>query len=586
MSTHTARPAAAPETPFYVWEVPGQVSIQLHFDVIDRILPEVMRGFGALPRRGAEVGGLLIGRVLQQSPLLVSIEDYEPIPCEYLTGPSYRMSARDLQKLEESLEQWHDRPLSVVGWFRSHTRKDLFLDEHDWQLIQRYFSHPNQVVLAVKPFATRSSIGGFFYWDDGQMRLDAPHSQFPFNRRELGGGDPMKPESTAVPRHAEHQAPPPVPKPPAPPPAPKPVAPPPAPLTELRTEPPPRPRLHVTLQPANIGISDDTTMVLRSPDIEPRAATAPPRFESAATRYEVAPPEPPPPPPPPPASLELPELPNPVSKAYGESLDAGDIGRQPVLLPAQPALRYLAIAVALLAIVGGTLIYRALSGPPEVPAPASALPLRLSIQQMGRQMDVTWDRESPSIQAAKRGVLEIEDGATRQQLALTAAQLRNGLVRYTRVTDQVNLKLEVFATETSSVTESTRVVAPGTEPVQAPLEVSQTPAATQPRPPVTPPAAREPGPESANANPSASTSYNNTITKDREPPVSVEVTAEAPQRSRKGERRSSRGSSRRRSVPAPAPVEESEPVTTTPVQPASAITTDTPRDVARPPRRR
>ena len=42
--------------PYYVWEVPGKlISIQLHFDVVDRMLQEVMRGFGSLPRRGRRV---------------------------------------------------------------------------------------------------------------------------------------------------------------------------------------------------------------------------------------------------------------------------------------------------------------------------------------------------------------------------------------------------------------------------------------------------------------------------------------------------------------------------------------------------
>src|SRR5580698_10036098 len=49
--------------PYYVWEVPDKkISIQLHFDVIDRMSPEILRGFGALKRRGAEVGGILLGR--------------------------------------------------------------------------------------------------------------------------------------------------------------------------------------------------------------------------------------------------------------------------------------------------------------------------------------------------------------------------------------------------------------------------------------------------------------------------------------------------------------------------------------------
>src|SRR5690348_7637215 len=91
------RSAAVSGLPFYLWEVPGKpVSIQLHFDVIDRLTPEILRGLGALKRRGAEVGGLLLGRTEPGSPRKITIEDFEPVPTEYLTGPSYNLSARDL----------------------------------------------------------------------------------------------------------------------------------------------------------------------------------------------------------------------------------------------------------------------------------------------------------------------------------------------------------------------------------------------------------------------------------------------------------------------------------------------------------
>ena len=57
METRTQDPAG-----YYVWEVPGQpVIVHLRLDVVDRLAAEVMRGFGAVPKRGAEVGGVLIG---------------------------------------------------------------------------------------------------------------------------------------------------------------------------------------------------------------------------------------------------------------------------------------------------------------------------------------------------------------------------------------------------------------------------------------------------------------------------------------------------------------------------------------------
>src|SRR4051812_29648143 len=88
----------------YLWEIPGKpLSVQLRFDVIDRLSPEILRGLGALKRRGAEVGGLLLGRVEPGSPDKVTIEDFEPVPSEYLTGPSYNLSPNDLAAFEASI---------------------------------------------------------------------------------------------------------------------------------------------------------------------------------------------------------------------------------------------------------------------------------------------------------------------------------------------------------------------------------------------------------------------------------------------------------------------------------------------------
>ena len=62
--------------PYYVWEVPDKkISIQLHYDVIDRMSPDILRGLGALKRRGAEVGGILLGDSEDGAVRTVTIED-------------------------------------------------------------------------------------------------------------------------------------------------------------------------------------------------------------------------------------------------------------------------------------------------------------------------------------------------------------------------------------------------------------------------------------------------------------------------------------------------------------------------------
>src|SRR5712691_10584664 len=85
---------------YYVWEVEGQpVTIHMHLEVVDRLGPEIMRGFGAVPKRGAEVGGLLLGAIErsteQHQQTIVRIEDFEPVACDYKRGPSHLLTEED-----------------------------------------------------------------------------------------------------------------------------------------------------------------------------------------------------------------------------------------------------------------------------------------------------------------------------------------------------------------------------------------------------------------------------------------------------------------------------------------------------------
>jgi hypothetical protein len=70
---------------------------------------------------------------------------------------------------------------SVVGFFRSHTRRELVFDEEDQAVAGEFFSNPNHVFLLVKPFAFKPCLGGFFFWENGQI-AKASYRQFPFKR--------------------------------------------------------------------------------------------------------------------------------------------------------------------------------------------------------------------------------------------------------------------------------------------------------------------------------------------------------------------------------------------------------------------
>jgi len=179
---------------FYTWEPEGKsIKVLIDFELVDRLSQDVMRGFGAVPRRGAEVGGVLIGTVEAGEKLVVHIQDFETVPCPHKRGPSYLLTEEDeevYRQTVERLRQRNDRGLHAIGYFRSHTRDGLSLTDEDLQFFARYFPDPNAIILLVRPFATRVSMAGIFFEEHGQIRPEQSALEFPFRRKELGGGTP------------------------------------------------------------------------------------------------------------------------------------------------------------------------------------------------------------------------------------------------------------------------------------------------------------------------------------------------------------------------------------------------------------
>lgn len=179
--------------PLYVWKPAGKpISVQMQFDVIDRVLLEVMRGFGAVPKRGAEVGGILLGTVeVQGDHTVVKVEDFEIIDCDHASGPSFILSDDDRAGFEESMQRWQqgaDRRIYAVGFYRGHTREGVCLAAEDLSILDEMFPEPSAIALIVKPYATKVSMAGIFFREDGQFKADASPLEFPFRRKELGGG--------------------------------------------------------------------------------------------------------------------------------------------------------------------------------------------------------------------------------------------------------------------------------------------------------------------------------------------------------------------------------------------------------------
>jgi len=118
---------------------------------------------------------------------LVSIEDCVPVDCEHARSESWSLSARDRYILESTLRQLGKRRKgnpAIVGWFRTHTRRGLYLDQYDFNLFREYFANPSAVALLIRPEDPLPT-AAFFFWEGGELQRSQPHDAFPFSVESL-----------------------------------------------------------------------------------------------------------------------------------------------------------------------------------------------------------------------------------------------------------------------------------------------------------------------------------------------------------------------------------------------------------------
>jgi hypothetical protein len=193
----------------YVWNSPSRpLSIYLAPDVIDRLGLEAMEAFRSVPRRGLEIGGMLLGSSETRDGFTtLYIHGYEPVESEHRSGPSYRLSETDLERLDDEVRRHPD----TVGIYRTHTRsEDLELRPDDTGLFHCFFKTPDRVFLLVHPMKRTAR----FFVPEGEDLALAPAPEFPFQWSVAGAvaampvAEPAPAVAEAPPRVAE--APPPV----------------------------------------------------------------------------------------------------------------------------------------------------------------------------------------------------------------------------------------------------------------------------------------------------------------------------------------------------------------------------------------
>ena len=378
----------APECPYTVEYSPR---------VLDDIRLAVVDAFYSLPRGGAEIGGILLGRLADER---ISILEYQALDCEHAMGPSFTLSQNDQTQLTDLLAAAQQRPdgMRPVGWYHSHTRSDIFLSDADQDIHKRFFPEPWQVALVLKPSTFEPTRGGFFFREaDGSIRGSASYQEFvveaqPIRQVPSGGAPEMPPAPQPLRREAEVCGP----------------------VITLVPEAQPELRTETQAEPEPV----------REVASEPIAETAPPQEKAAEAKpLDV----------PPPQFLQIrPErswrwLKIVAALALGAGLGSAAFETRRMWLP--PVLGKVSPMVA-----------RIRPALPNEGTPTVAL----GAADDNGQLRIHWNGKSPAIQKAGQGVLEIVDGAAPvQSIPLDRTHLEAGAFTYSRQAERVEVRLAV-----------------------------------------------------------------------------------------------------------------------------------------------
>ena len=354
---------------YYVQDAPDlPVAIHVNLEAVDRIGQEVMSGFGKIPRRGAEVGGILLGTVADGERPVVRIDDFVPVTVEYRFGPAWLLSDADEAALAEALRQAGAGEALPVGLVRSNTRPDQNLTDEDVTLLGKYFPERPRVMLMIKPFATKPSVASFYASINGPFKSGmAPGPEFPFRRRALS-------TTEESPEHA----------------------------------------LEIT---------------------GPRGRRRPPQAETLA-----------------PVALATEEPPQetalvPAEAALPARIEAPARAERPSAWIWVP-LSFIFLLLGVLLGFQAAIAFRNAGTPPD------PYDLHLTVSKSGSNLTVKWDHASAAIRAAQRGTLFIEEGAQERPVELGATELTSGTVVYSPSSSRVEFRLQVFPSDSASVTQT------------------------------------------------------------------------------------------------------------------------------------
>ena len=183
----------------FQWSAPdGACSIALDSSVMDDLRRRTIEAYTSLPKRGAEIGGLLFGKRRTDGAITFEVDGCEEIPCEYRFGPSYKLSESDYRRLSERLVQLpQEGSDTVIGLYRSYTGGDIALDQADKGLLRYLFPDTHFVLLLIQPVSAEKCFAQFQFGSDGELAGQGPYEQFLLEPSQLKAESKAQAEAPA-----------------------------------------------------------------------------------------------------------------------------------------------------------------------------------------------------------------------------------------------------------------------------------------------------------------------------------------------------------------------------------------------------
>jgi TonB family protein len=346
-------------------EGPRKFAIHLAPGVIGPLGAESKMAFKRVPRRGLEIGGILLGRKETEGEITTfSIEGFQPIESEHRTGPSYLLSESDYVLLQAALAK---NSAACIGLYRSHTRSDRpRLQEADTELFERCFEAGDALYLVLGPVA---GVADLFVRTNSDLRCVHEFALASTRESILALGQVVRPN----PENPD--------------------------------------------SPAREGVETSRPGRSRRRDL-PLSGSGVGDF---GTRLDQ----------PQPSLLR-----GPKAKAVLHSSIRQGKWR---LTAAVVFLALAATAAALSYFHSLSAVRSAGLREPEY--------LHLTVEQAGTALRIVWDRNSPAIRSATRGVLHIDDGTYHGDQSLAPSQLNSGRFLYEPKSTEERFRLDLYSVE-------------------------------------------------------------------------------------------------------------------------------------------